>query len=106
GRIGAVNTIQFKDGKRIGHNTDCFGCVKSLFPIMEKQHDQALVLGPGGAAKAVAHALHSLGIEFKLVSRNPGKHRITYDELPPEMMTAYYLIVKCTPLGTYPNIDE
>src|SRR5699024_1444306 len=49
GRIGAVNTIQFKDGKRIGHNTDCFGFMKSLFPIMEKQHDQALVLGTGGA---------------------------------------------------------
>ncbi len=104
--IGAVNTILFQNGRRIGHNTDCFGFMKSLFPLLEKQHTQALILGTGGAAKAVAHALHSLGIEFKMVSRHPSSTQLTYDDLNAEIMAAHYLIINCTPLGTFPNVNE
>lgn len=104
--IGAVNTIAFKNGKRIGHNTDCFGFMKSLFPLLEKQHKQALVLGTGGASKAISHALHSLGIDVKLVSRKPTKNQFSYEDLTTDIISEYFLIVNCTPLGSYPNVKE
>lgn len=104
--IGAVNTIAFKDGKRIGYNTDCFGFMKSLFPLLESHHDHALILGTGGAAKAVAQALRSLGIAFNMVSRQPSAHDLSYADITPDLLTDYYLIINCTPLGTYPNTKE
>lgn len=105
-RIGAVNTIKFKNGRRIGYNTDSFGFLKSLFPIIEKQHAYALVLGTGGAAKAVAQALKSMGIDYKMVSRNPSENQLGYDDLNEKLMAKYLLIVNCTPLGTYPTVEE
>lgn len=104
--IGAVNTIKFIDGKRIGYNTDCFGFMKSIFPILENQHENALILGTGGAAKAVAQALKSLGVSYKMVSRNPSKSQLGYDEITKEVIAENLLIVNCTPLGTYPKTDE
>ncbi len=104
--IGAVNTIVLKKKKRIGYNTDSFGFMKSLFPLLEKQHDQALILGTGGAAKAVAHALRSLGIAFKMISRTPSKGQLAYKELSEEIITTHHLIINCTPLGTFPNTKE
>lgn len=105
--IGAVNTIAFKDKKWVGYNTDCFGFMKSLFPLLEKQHQEALILGTGGAAKAVAQALRSLGIDFKFVSRNPiDKNQLSYKELTKDTISEHFLIVNCTPLGTSPKVKE
>lgn len=105
-KIGAVNTIKFENGKLIGYNTDSFGFLKSLFPIIEKHHSHALVLGTGGAAKAVAQALVSMGIEYKMVSRNPSEKQLDYADVTEELLAEYLLIVNCTPLGTYPNVEE
>lgn len=104
--IGAVNTIKFVNGKRIGYNSDAFGFMKSLFPLLEKQHTHALVLGTGGASKAVVHALNSLGVEHKMVSRSPKENQLGYPDLDEEIIQEYKLIINCTPLGTYPRIDE
>lgn len=104
--IGAVNTIAFKNGRRIGYNTDCFGFMKSLFPLVEKHHTHALILGTGGAAKAVAQALRSLGIEFKMVSRQPSENQLGYPDVTEEILSEYLLVVNCTPLGTFPNVNE
>lgn len=104
--IGAVNTIKFENGKRIGYNSDVFGFMKSLFPLLEKQHTHALVLGTGGASKAVIHALHSLGVEHKSVSRTPQEKQFGYEDLNREIILDYRLIINCTPLGTYPNVNE
>lgn len=105
-KIGAVNVVQFKDGKRIGHNTDCFGFMKALFPLLEKQHQQALILGTGGASKAVAHGLKSLGIEYTKVSRKPTSIQYSYEDLNDEIIAGNHLIINCTPLGAKPNIKD
>lgn len=104
--IGAVNTIKFEDGRRIGYNTDSFGFLKSLFPIIEKQYTDALILGTGGAAKAIAQALKSMGIDYQMVSRTPAENQIAYTDLTAEIIKENLLIVNCTPLGTYPNVEE
>ena len=105
-KIGAVNTIQIKNKKLVGYNTDCFGFMKSLFPLLEKQHTEALILGTGGASKAIAHALRSLGIEYHFVSRNPTKNDFPYEGVTKEVLEKHFLIINCTPLGTHPNLDE
>lgn len=105
-KIGAVNTISFENGKRIGYNTDCFGFLKSLFPLIENQHEYALILGTGGAAKAVAQALRSLDVAYKMVSRNPSENQFSYEELNEKIISKYLLVINCTPLGTYPNVKE
>ncbi|MBW2961239.1 shikimate dehydrogenase family protein [Mesonia aestuariivivens] len=105
-KIGAVNTIQIKNKKLVGYNTDCFGFMKSLFPLLEKQHTKALILGTGGASKAIAHALKSLGIEHLFVSRKPTQNHISYEQISKEVLEKNFLIINCTPLGTYPNLDE
>lgn len=105
-KIGAVNTIVIKDDRLVGYNTDIFGFMKSLFPILEKQHKQALILGTGGAAKAVAQALESMGIDYKYVSRKPSNEQFSYDDLNEEIIEDYPLIINCTPVGTYPKVNE
>lgn len=104
--IGAVNTIQFDGQRRIGHNTDVVGFRQSLEPLLQKQHQKALLLGTGGAAKAVQFVLKQLGIEVLVVSRNPRQGQISYAELSMEIIQEYLIIVNCTPLGTYPKIEE
>ena len=104
--IGAVNTIQIKNRRLVGYNTDCFGFMKSLFPLLEKQHTDALILGTGGASKAICYALKSLGIDYTFVSRNPSKGNLSYTEVTQEVLQKNFLIINCTPLGTYPNLDE
>ncbi|SEB75774.1 shikimate dehydrogenase [Tenacibaculum sp. MAR_2009_124] len=106
-KIGAVNTIRIeKNGRLIGFNTDVFGFQKSLEPLLKKHHKHALILGTGGASKAVAYALEILKIEFSFVSRNKNGDFLTYDELNTELLSKYFLIVNCTPLGTHPNIER
>ena len=103
--IDAVNCIQFKHGKLIGHNTDAVGFEKSLHPLLKPNHKKALILGTGGASKSVMHVLKKLGIEFVNVSRHEVMGNITYGELNEDYIRNHHLIVNCSPLGMYPNID-
>ncbi|MEY3237555.1 MAG: shikimate dehydrogenase [Bacteroidota bacterium] len=105
--IGAVNVIQFKDGKRIGHNSDAYGFKQSIKPFLTNLHERALILGTGGASKAVAHVFKSIGIDVIYCSRNPtGSKEFSYDLLNEHMVNACKVVVNCTPLGTFPNVDE
>jgi shikimate dehydrogenase len=106
--VGAVNVIERRgDGSLIGHNTDYVGFRESLrnFYPLRGPEARALVLGTGGAAKAVTVALRELGIAYWLVSRDPLGASLTYAELTPEVLAGHSLIVNTTPLGTYPNVD-
>lgn len=109
--VGAVNTIRIErlTNQRIllhGHNTDVFGFTESIRPLLEPHHQKALVLGSGGAARAVVYALENLGISTETVSRIAKKPSdITYQALTPKLMAEHLLIVNTTPLGTYPSTD-
>jgi shikimate dehydrogenase len=103
--IGAVNTIKItKKGKLKGYNTDCYGFKKSLVPHLKKHHQNALILGTGGASKAIAYTLEKLGIAYKFVSRNADHNQLNYSSLDKEIIDKHQLIINCTPLGTYPDI--
>lgn len=104
--IGAVNTIKLHQNKLIGFNTDHFGFKKSLEEFLPLQHKTALILGTGGASKAVAYALKSLGFIYKFVSRNPNSGNLTYNELNQDLIKSHLLIINCTPLGTYPDVNQ
>lgn len=105
--IGAVNTIKLKNNKLFGYNTDVYGFVKSLFPLLEKHHQKAIVLGTGGASRAICHGLDSFDISYVIVSRNPKmKNHISYEDLNQDIIESHKLIINCTPLGTYPNINQ
>ncbi|NNL02659.1 MAG: shikimate dehydrogenase [Eudoraea sp.] len=104
-RIGAVNTIKFtKEGLR-GYNTDVYGFKKSIEPFLKESHKKALILGTGGASKAVAFVLNELGISFKYVSRNPIGDQIGYSELNKKIISTHTVLINCTPLGTFPNTE-
>lgn len=103
-QIGAVNSIAIKHGVKTGYNTDVIGFENSLKPLLQPQHTQALILGTGGAALAVAWVLKKLGIPFKFVSRNPSENAITYSDLTDEIINTHKLIINATPLGMSPNV--
>ncbi|WP_142783446.1 shikimate dehydrogenase family protein [Changchengzhania lutea] len=107
-KIGAVNTIKIsKKGKLKGYNTDCYGFTKSIEPLLKPSHKEALILGTGGASKAVAYSLEQLGIPYKYVSRSLGNtDRYTYHTLTDSIIANAQIIINCTPLGTFPNINE
>ena len=108
-RVGAVNVIEITpEGKYIGHNTDYVGFRESLERFYPDRGEDvaALVLGTGGASKAVEVALRDLGIRYWVVSRNPMSKGLTYDDLTPTLVGAHSLIINATPLGTYPRVDE
>ncbi len=106
--IGAVNTIKItKKGKLVGYNTDCYGFSKSLEPLLKPHHKKALILGTGGASKAVAYSLKKLGIDYKYVSRKLSDGiNFTYETLTESVIKEHLIIINCTPLGTFPNIDN
>ncbi len=104
-QIGAVNVVAIQKGKRVGYNTDCIGFEKSLLPLLVDKADvRALILGTGGAAQAVAYVLQKQQIPFQYVSRDTSKG-LTYAQVTPDIMSQHKLIINCTPLGMYPNID-
>ncbi len=107
--IGAVNCIKIKEGKLTGFNTDYYGFKESLENWLGHERPKALVLGTGGASKAIVQALKDLQIEFLQISRSSfqNKFQLTYDELSknPEILKSHHLIVNTTPLGTYPNTE-
>lgn len=105
--IGAVNTIKIENsGKLTGYNTDYFGFMEALKPHLEPQHTHALILGTGGASKAIAYGLKELNINFKFVSRSPLDEDLSYSELNKGHFEKYKIIINCTPLGTHPNTEE
>jgi shikimate dehydrogenase len=105
--IGAVNTIKItKKGKLIGYNTDCYGFKKSIIFHLKSYHKSALILGTGGASKAVTYTLQKLGIECHYVSRTASEGvSFTYDSLTADDVKQHQVIINCTPLGTFPDID-
>ena len=106
-KIGAVNTIKvLKDGKLIGYNTDHYAFAKALADFLPLERKTALVLGTGGASKAIIYVLEAMNFDYQLVSRAKTENTITYDEITREVINDYYLIVNCTPLGTFPNVHE
>jgi shikimate dehydrogenase len=106
-QIGAVNCVQFLGDRKIGHNTDAFGFHQSVKPFLTNKHERALILGTGGASKAVACVLKGLGIDVIYISRNPeGSKQFSYEEINHHMLIACKLIVNCTPVGTYPDVDD
>lgn len=105
--IGAVNTIKFtSDNKLIGYNTDTYGFQKSIEPLLKKHHTKALILGTGGASKAIAFTFKKLNIEYKYVSRRLTDDNFIYSTLNEEIISKYSIIVNCSPVGTFPNIEE
>jgi shikimate dehydrogenase len=102
--IGAVNTIKItKSGKLKGFNTDYLGFKKSLEPLLNSNHKKALILGTGGASKAVAYALKELEIPYLYVSRTAVGDTISYNQLNENTFKEFQIIVNCTPVGTSPN---
>lgn len=105
-KIGAVNTIKIhKGGVLEGFNTDAHGFMESLKPLLKPHHKNALILGTGGASKAVAYVLESLSINYRFVSREKRENAIGYDELATAMEHAQ-IIVNTTPVGTFPRVDD
>ena len=105
--IGAVNVIRFmKNGKLKGYNSDYFGFKKALKPLLQPHHQKALILGTGGASKAVAFALKEMNIPYAFVSREAQENTISYEQINASTFDNYQIIINCTPLGTSPNIDE
>ena len=105
--IGAVNVVQFIDGKKIGHNTDGFGFHQSIKPFLTNKHERAIILGTGGASKAVDYILKRIGLDVIFISRNPsGDNQFSYEEINNHMLEACKLIVNTTPIGTFPNNNE
>ncbi len=106
-QIGAVNTIKRLDnGTLKGYNTDYWGFQKALEEYLPLPKKTALILGTGGASKAVAFALDNLGFKYKFVSRTKSTTYLSYPELNKAIFQKYLLIVNCTPLGTFPNIED
>lgn len=106
--IGAVNTIKITNkGKLVGYNTDCYGFKNSIQPYLSKMHKSALILGTGGASKAVIYTLQKLGIKCNYVSRTKSsKVCFTYSDLNEDVIKEHLVIVNCTPVGTFPNIND
>ncbi|WP_255307427.1 shikimate dehydrogenase family protein [Allomuricauda sp. CP2A] len=105
-KIGAVNTIKFTQNGLKGFNTDAYGFKVSLQSFLQPHHKKALVLGTGGASKAICFVLDELGIDHAYVSRNKKKNQFTYEELTKDIVEAYTVIINCTPLGTHPNVGN
>ena len=97
--VGAVNVVHNK----VGYNTDCIGFMNSIRPLLRKSDRKALVLGTGGASKAVCYGLSKLGVSPTLVSRTPKEDMLGYNQLTEEVMHDYTVIINCTPLGMAPE---
>lgn len=105
--IGAVNTIKALDDKRLkGFNTDAYGFETSLKSYWRGHEKNALILGTGGASKAVAHVLKKMGISFLFVSRGKKTNgMVNYKEIGKELLIKHELIINCSPVGTFPNVE-
>jgi len=106
--IGAVNTIKItKKGKLIGYNTDCYGFKKTLKPHIKSHHKKALILGTGGASKAIAFTLKEMGITYQYVSRTlSDRVGFSYNTLTENDVKNHQIIINCSPVGTFPNVKD
>jgi len=102
-KIGAVNCILIKNGKKIGYNTDVFGFEKSLLTYPKILSEKSLILGNGGAAKAVKYIFDKYNIDYQTVSR---KTELNFEKLSEEIVKEHKIIVQCTPVGTFPNVEQ
>lgn len=110
-KLGAINVVKVirLDGsiKLVGYNSDIIGFQESINPLIKKDiHRKALILGTGGASKAVAGGLDNLGIEYKFVSRTSKESQLTYNDIDEGALKEYKVIINASPVGTFPNIDE
>lgn len=105
-RIGAVNTIKVTEDGLTGYNTDYYGFQKSIEPFIKKHHNKALILGTGGASKAIAFVFEELDIDYKYVSRNPLKNQLSYQDLDKSIFEEFSILVNSTPVGTHPKVDQ
>lgn len=105
-KVAAVNCIHFKDKKSTGFNTDIIGFRHSLKPVLQAHHRHALILGTGGASKAVAFVLSDLNISFQYVSRHKKENHFTYADLNEDIIRRHTLIINTTPLGTSPDVNK
>lgn len=108
--IGAVNVIKFireagQKLKLVGYNSDVVGFMGSIKPLLKPHHREALILGTGGASKAIVYGLRKLGISSVFVSRTKKEGMLTYDELTPEIVQEFTVIINCTPVGMFPHTD-
>lgn len=104
--IGAVNVIRIRDGRLKGYNSDIIGFIDSIRPLLKPHHRRALVLGSGGASKAVWVGLLRLGIEPTQVSRRREKGILSYEDLTADVMAEHGVVVNCSPVGMFPHVDE
>lgn len=105
--IGAVNTVKIENGILTGYNTDAFGFRQSIKPFLNNKHERALILGTGGAAKAVEYVLKEIGIDvFYLSTSRTGEKIYTYEAANRYMMDACKMIINCTPVGTFPAVED
>lgn len=103
--IGAVNTVKITNEKKIGYNTDAFGFEESLKPLLKNHHQKALILGNGGAAKAVKFVLNKLNIPYLIVTRKEDEF-LSFEQLDSSIIKNHQIIINCTPIGTFPNISD
>ena len=109
--MGAVNVVKVEtreDGSKYlkGYNTDWYGFTESFKPLINDTHKKALVLGTGGASKAIAYSLELLGISYKFISRSKVENGLTYDELTDEIIKEHTVLINTSPVGTFPNVKE
>ena len=105
--IGAVNTVKVIGDKWIGYNTDAFGFKQMIAPFLKGHQHKALLIGTGGASKAVAYVFEKIGLEVNYLSQNPQeRNHFGYEDVNENMIAFHKVIVNCTPLGTFPNVDE
>ena len=102
--IGACNCIRLEGEKLTGFNTDVVGFRKTLEPQLRQHHKKALILGTGGASKAIAYVLQELAINFQYVSRKKSATNLTYEDLDEDALKRHHLIINTTPLGTWPDV--
>lgn len=109
--IGAVNVVKVvydDEGKRSlhGFNSDVVGFIRSIAPLLQPHHTKALVLGTGGASRAIVYGLKQLGISATLVSRRPCEGQLTYADIDAQVLQAHTVVVNCSPIGMHPHVDE
>ena len=105
-QMGAANCIRIEEGKLIGYNSDWTAFRDSLQPLLRPEHTQALILGNGGAAKAVAYALRQMGIAYRIVSRGRDSNTLSYERVTPALLQDHLLLINTTPLGMFPEEDS
>ena len=105
-QVGACNCIRIQQGRLTGYNTDVTGFEQSLLTHLQPHHTKALILGTGGAGKAVEYVLKKRGIRYRYVSRKPSVNHFSYEQVTPAVLEEYTLVINTTPLGMYPNITQ